>query len=261
MTPDENETLPQPLDAIMTEHGIANAELVKASTEQLTFKMVNKGRSGRRITTNIQDKILTALLAVKPDLKLKRKDLFRYEPSAGLVETVKNAVSLIWKRKIKYPQFIDLLVEGGVIGYKVEVGPNTVAFYGIGGEVHIEQGPIVSSDAPGPYDEEAIRSAIANAQKETIDHPAFLKRIHAAGIGIYEVNTRHRKIEYRGIEKSYKEKIPVSVVIVEVSPVSVPVKKAPKKKPAKAKKKKSLTTKARVAMRKRHFKKKKGRGR
>jgi len=61
----------------MTQLGISNADLVHASTQQLTFKNVQKGRVGRRLTPNIQDKILTALLALKPDLKVRRGDLFR----------------------------------------------------------------------------------------------------------------------------------------------------------------------------------------
>ena len=36
-----------PLDELMTELGLSNADLVKASTEQLTFKMVQKARGGR----------------------------------------------------------------------------------------------------------------------------------------------------------------------------------------------------------------------
>ena len=60
----------------MNKLNISNADLVKASTEQLSFKMVQKGRRGRRLTPNMQSKILTALLAVKPDLNLSRRDLF-----------------------------------------------------------------------------------------------------------------------------------------------------------------------------------------
>src|SRR3990167_4963793 len=93
---------PQPLDALMNKLNISNADLVKASTEQLSFKMVNKGRAGnrrlspnvqdkiltalltlkpelRRLSPNVQDKILTALLTLKPELKLRRRDLFCYE--------------------------------------------------------------------------------------------------------------------------------------------------------------------------------------
>ncbi len=62
----------------MTKLDLKNADLVRVSTEQLTFKMVQKGRKGRRLTLNVQTKILKALLAVKPDLNLKLRDLFRY---------------------------------------------------------------------------------------------------------------------------------------------------------------------------------------
>ncbi len=72
---DNNNTV-QPLDALMTQLGLTNAQLVHASTEQLSFKMVQKARKGRRLSRNIQTKILTVLLTIKPDLKLRLQDLF-----------------------------------------------------------------------------------------------------------------------------------------------------------------------------------------
>ena len=52
---------PQPLDAILDEIGLSNHQLVALSTEQLTHKQVQKARKGRRISVNIQRKILKAL--------------------------------------------------------------------------------------------------------------------------------------------------------------------------------------------------------
>ncbi len=54
---------PQPLDAILDEIGLSNHQLVALSTEQLTHKQVQKARKGRRISVNIQRKILRALNA------------------------------------------------------------------------------------------------------------------------------------------------------------------------------------------------------
>jgi len=51
----------QPLDKIMEERGLKNHDLVAASKEGLTHKQVQKGRKGRRLTRNIQDKIAAAL--------------------------------------------------------------------------------------------------------------------------------------------------------------------------------------------------------
>ena len=68
----------QPLDAIMTRLGLKNQDLVKASTEQLTHKMVQKGRKGRRLTMNAQMKILNALNAASPERKFSLKDLFSF---------------------------------------------------------------------------------------------------------------------------------------------------------------------------------------
>ena len=200
---------PQPLDALMNRLGLTNADLVKASTEQLSFKMVNKGRAGnRRLSPNVQDKILMALLTLKPELKLKRRDLFFYDLVEPVVQRIKDALERISKKEIKYPQFVGLLGEAGITGYKAEVASNRFVFYGTGGEAHIEQGPPGSQDGPGGYDENSLRAAIADAQKELIDHPTFLKRIHEAGVVTYEVNIRKHRIDYtRAKGHSYREKI------------------------------------------------------
>ena len=94
----ENE-IRQPLDDIMTQLGLSNADLVHASTEQLSFKMVNKGRKGRRLTLNIQQKILMALLKVKPELKLGKKDLFRYEVGEPVAEPVEIFTPIVIEKR------------------------------------------------------------------------------------------------------------------------------------------------------------------
>lgn len=76
-TPDRNHG-PQPLDAILTELGIDNHELVAASTEQLTHKQVQKGRKGRQLTSNLQRKIANALNALSGERKYRVDELFNY---------------------------------------------------------------------------------------------------------------------------------------------------------------------------------------
>lgn len=68
----------QPLDALLNELALTNADLVKISTEQLSFKMVHKGRVGRSLTPNMKLKILHALRALCPDRAFSLKDLFNY---------------------------------------------------------------------------------------------------------------------------------------------------------------------------------------
>ncbi len=51
----------QPLDALLTELGVGNHDLVAASTEQLTHKQVQKARKGRQLSGNLQRKVLNAL--------------------------------------------------------------------------------------------------------------------------------------------------------------------------------------------------------
>ena len=68
----------QPLNAIMIQLELSNNDLVSASEEQLTHKMVQKGRKGRRLTPNIKVKILKALEKVAPARNFSHKDLFNY---------------------------------------------------------------------------------------------------------------------------------------------------------------------------------------
>ena len=68
----------QPIDALMVKLGLTNTDLVSASTQQLTHKMVARGRRGRRLTLNAQTKILIALKSLRPELNLTLKDVFNY---------------------------------------------------------------------------------------------------------------------------------------------------------------------------------------
>jgi len=51
----------QPLNCLMAEKGLKSHDLVAASTEQITHKMVQRGCKGRRLTKNVQGKLLRAL--------------------------------------------------------------------------------------------------------------------------------------------------------------------------------------------------------
>jgi hypothetical protein len=51
----------QPLASLLTELGLKSHDLVTASTEQITHKMVQRGCKGRRLTKNVQGKLLRAL--------------------------------------------------------------------------------------------------------------------------------------------------------------------------------------------------------
>ncbi len=67
----------QPLAKIMLAHGLKTHDLVAASTEQITHKMVARAVKGRRLTPPVQEKILNALnIASKKEYTLK--DLFNY---------------------------------------------------------------------------------------------------------------------------------------------------------------------------------------
>ncbi len=68
----------QPLDALMTKHGLTNHALVAASTEQLSHKVAQKARKGRRLTPKAKTKVLNALQNALPEQKFAHRDLFNY---------------------------------------------------------------------------------------------------------------------------------------------------------------------------------------
>jgi hypothetical protein len=69
----------QPMRALMTKHGLKPHDLVSASHEQITHKMVARACRGRRLTANTQGKIRRAVnRATGEDYSLR--DLFDYEP-------------------------------------------------------------------------------------------------------------------------------------------------------------------------------------
>lgn len=68
---------PQPVAKLMAEHGLKPNSLVSNSTEQLTHKMVNRAVNGRRLTPNIQRKVLNALNKAA-GTQYRLKDLFNY---------------------------------------------------------------------------------------------------------------------------------------------------------------------------------------
>jgi hypothetical protein len=67
----------QPLDALMVARGIDNHALVAASPAQLTHKQVQRARKGRRLTKNMQAKILEAWHRLAGGAE-KVPDLFNY---------------------------------------------------------------------------------------------------------------------------------------------------------------------------------------
>lgn len=67
----------QPIARLMAEHALKNGDVVKASSEHITRKMVTRACKGRRLSPHVQAKILRALnLAAATDYALS--DLFNY---------------------------------------------------------------------------------------------------------------------------------------------------------------------------------------
>jgi len=73
----ERDLGPQPIAAILAGRSLKPHDLVAASTQQLTHKMVSRACKGRRLTLNAQTKVLNALnLATGKNYSLH--DLFNY---------------------------------------------------------------------------------------------------------------------------------------------------------------------------------------
>lgn len=67
----------QPIRELMEQHGLSTHDLVAASTEQLTHKMVSRAVKGRRLTDRAQAKVLKSLnQATESEYGLS--DLFNY---------------------------------------------------------------------------------------------------------------------------------------------------------------------------------------
>lgn len=75
----------QRLDAIMTENGIKNHDLVAAVRPgYITHKQVQKARKGRRLTPETQEKVLEALNAFSAPESYAFRDLFSYRGKKNL---------------------------------------------------------------------------------------------------------------------------------------------------------------------------------
>ena len=73
---------PQPLDAVMTEHGLDNHALVALHGEGLTHKAMQRARKGRRLTPKMKVRITETLnkhfRQSGKELKFGVKQLFNY---------------------------------------------------------------------------------------------------------------------------------------------------------------------------------------
>ncbi len=75
--PTDRDHGPQPLGALLERHELAARDLVAASTEQITHKMVARGVKGRWLTPNVRGKLVRALNAAAGTTYAER-DLFTY---------------------------------------------------------------------------------------------------------------------------------------------------------------------------------------
>lgn len=67
----------QPITKLMEKHSLASHDLVAASTEQITHKMVSRACKGRKLSRNVQLKLVRALNAAA-EQNYTLSDLFTY---------------------------------------------------------------------------------------------------------------------------------------------------------------------------------------
>lgn len=79
MTDDRN-LGPQPIARLLEERGLKAHDLVAASTERLTHKMVARAVKGRRLTANTMGKVVRAFCAASGE-DVPAEALFGYRPS------------------------------------------------------------------------------------------------------------------------------------------------------------------------------------
>lgn len=79
MEPEESEfnVGEQPIAALIAKHNLKPHDIVAASTEQITHKMVSRACKGRKLSRQVQFKILRALNAAAQQ-NYALKDLFNY---------------------------------------------------------------------------------------------------------------------------------------------------------------------------------------
>jgi hypothetical protein len=67
----------QPLQAEMEKRSLKSADLIEASSESLTYKMISRAKKGRRLTPHIKVRITNAFNKASGE-EVKPKDLFNY---------------------------------------------------------------------------------------------------------------------------------------------------------------------------------------
>lgn len=81
----------QPLNEMMEKWELSNQDLVNASTEQLTYKQVQRARTGRRLTMKMMFKVMRAYnVAIWYKLDKKQKELFHEYNHHPLFNYAKN---------------------------------------------------------------------------------------------------------------------------------------------------------------------------
>ncbi len=67
----------QPIAGIISEKNLRPCDIVNASTEQITYKMIARAVKGRRLSPKVRNKILRAINSLTEN-QYSSKDIFNY---------------------------------------------------------------------------------------------------------------------------------------------------------------------------------------
>ncbi len=76
--PENMEAGPQPIEQLLEKHNSSVTDIIKASDEHLTHKVIRKACRGRRLTKRMQNKIVRALNHYA-NTEYRRDELFNYD--------------------------------------------------------------------------------------------------------------------------------------------------------------------------------------
>ncbi|MGA7156498.1 MAG: DUF1398 family protein [Acidobacteriaceae bacterium] len=97
-----------------------------------------------------------------------------------------------------FPEVIGALIAEDIDGYHKDLLRHEVTYYLADGRTHAEPMTLRSRPVPLDFNEQALRAAIAAAQRDEVRYPEFIARAMEAGTAAYRVFIPGRRAIYWG---------------------------------------------------------------
>jgi uncharacterized protein YbcV (DUF1398 family) len=104
---------------------------------------------------------------------------------------------------VKFPEIVGRLAAAGVEQYHADLRRAEKTYYLPGGDSHVCPAEPVAGPIAEAFEPAAVAAAVRASQAGTIDYPAFLVRIAAAGCTSYFVSIIGRRALYLGRGADY----------------------------------------------------------